>query len=353
MKKMLRMILVIGTFCQCPTMVAQDLLVTQSGDSINCRILEIQPERIDFIVKKHTRGVPTYLPRERVMTFAIGFYDRRNPIGTNRIDSAKVYFIETNHGNVLIGNILQRTGETILMHTDELGDITIKLTQIDKVKELDPAGYRNAAHQWFDYLESSRYFYGPTGYGLKKGDAYYQNVWVLFNQFTMGFTDHFSAGIGTVPLFLFEGSATPLWFTPKFSIPIVENSFNLGAGAMIGSVIGGDFDFGVGYGMATLGDRDANISFGLGYGYQGETESQWNSRPTFSVSAMVRTGKKGYFITENYIFDAVGLLTIGGRRIIRSVTLDFGLVMPVGDGGFVGVPWLGLVIPITTTWGKN
>ena len=67
---------------------------------------------------------------------------------------------------------------------------------------------------------------------------------------------------------------------------------------------------------------------------------------------MLKVGKKGYLVTESYIFDEFGLISIGGRSLIKSVTLDYGLVMPANAGVFIGIPWLGLVIPIETGLGK-
>jgi len=69
---------------------------------------------------------------------------------------------------------------------------------------------------------------------------------------------------------------------------------------------------------------------------------------------MIRTGPKGYFLTENYFIGTtdnfVVLTSIGGRRIIKNVGLDFGLWIPLGAdiGSFIAVPWLGFTIPFGT-----
>jgi hypothetical protein len=61
---------------------------------------------------------------------------------------------------------------------------------------------------------------------------------VLFNQGGYGVTNYFSIGAGILPVFLFGGGATPVWITPKFSIPVVIDKFNVGAGALAGTVLG-------------------------------------------------------------------------------------------------------------------
>jgi hypothetical protein len=199
-------------------------------------------------------------------------------------------------------------------------------------------------------LQSSRYFWSPNGYSLKKGEAYYQNIWVLYNQMGLGLSDHFSVGMGLMPLFLFAGAPTPVWITPKFSIPIVQDKFNLGVGALSGLVLGDNsIGFGIVYGLATYGSHDNNLTFGMGYGY---ADGSWARRPLLTLSGMARLGKKGYLMTENYILNfgsnAVIISVIGGRSLIRKAGLDYGLALPLNAGlsSFVAIPWLGITIPI-------
>ncbi|MDH3708832.1 MAG: hypothetical protein OER04_03030 [Cyclobacteriaceae bacterium] len=64
---------------------------------------------------------------------------------------------------------------------------------------------------------------------------------------------------------------------------------------------------------------------------------------------MLRTGPRGYILTENYFIDVgsetFGLLSLGGRRIIGKVGLDFGGFIPVDTDEVVFIPWLGVTIP--------
>lgn len=275
----------------------------------------------------------------------------------NIIQDSAYYKVETKDGNIYAGQIVEHADTYLKLQTESIGIIQLAKIDISKIRELNKKDLSDKNSRWFDYLQSSRYFYSPSGYGLKKGDAYYQNVWIMFNQFAMGVTDHLSVGFGLIPLFLFAGTATPVWVTPKVSLPIVRDKFNVGAGGLFGGVIGEDeASFGIVYGSATVGRRELNLSFGLGYGYYNDSdegELVWAKRPTFSISGMAKAGDKFYFVTENYIFDEVGLFAVGGRSLIRSVTLDYGLVMPSDTGGeFIALPWLGLVVPIETAWGR-
>ena len=268
----------------------------------------------------------------------------------NSQDSIKSQ-IETVDGNEYIGIILEQNAETITIKTDKLGEIIIPRVEVKRITQLTSVKAKNGTY-WLDNPQSTRYFWSPNGYNLKKGEGYYQNVWIMFNQAVYGFTDHFSVGVGVVPLFLFAGTSTPAWLTAKFSVPVVKNKVNLGAGALVGTVIGEEnTGFGILYGISTFGSRDKNVNIGLGWGFAG---GEMAKNPTVNIGGMIRTGARGYIITENYFIgtpeEFIVLMSLGGRRIIKHTGLDFGVFIPLGAdiGSFVAIPWLGFTIPFGT-----
>lgn len=269
----------------------------------------------------------------------------------NNQDSIKKYRVETTDGNEYIGKIIERSADKIRIQTEKLGEISIMNADVKKITEISAAVKKNGTY-WFDNPQATRYFWVPNGYSLKKGEGYYQNVWILGNQAIYGFTDHLSGGIGVIPTFLFAGAPTPAWVTLKYSVPVVENKFNVGAGALAGTVIGEqNTNFGILYGVTTFGSKDKNLSFGMGWAFGG---GQWAKAPTINVSGMIRTGPKGYFLTENYFIGTTDnfmvLMSVGGRRIIKNVGLDYGVWIPMGAdiGTFVAIPWLGFTVPFGT-----
>jgi hypothetical protein len=260
-------------------------------------------------------------------------------------DTALIYRVEMKDGNEFIGTIESQEGGTLRLKTQNLGVLSIKTEDIKLMTPYDSTKLKDGK-LWFDNPQATRYFFAPNAFGLKKGEGYYQNTMLLVNQASVGITDNFSLGAGLVPLFLFGGASSPVWLLPKVSVPVVKDKFNVGAGALIGTVIGEQSSFGIAYGLTTFGSRDRNATIGLGYGY---ADGDWATTPAITFSGLFRTGPRGYLITENYYIGlddgSVGLLSIGGRRIVKRVGIDFGLFSPIGAGEFIALPFLGLTVP--------
>ena len=262
-------------------------------------------------------------------------------------DSVELHMIETTDGNQYIGEIVHEDEKAVWLQTQGLGEIKLSRVYIRKIESLDQENLINDDY-WPEHTQATRYFWGASGYSLKRGEALYQNVWIMLNQVSVGVTDHFTLGVGIVPAFLFAGSPTPVWITPKVSIPVVENKFNLGAGALAGYVIGeGNSGFGILYGLSTFGTRDKHLSFGLGYGLAG---GSFTNLPVVTVSGMTRVGKNGYVLSENYFIPATPnlfLFSLGGKSVLKTIGLSYGLFIPIYEDldTFFAIPWLGLTIP--------
>lgn len=259
-----------------------------------------------------------------------------------------IYRIETTDGNEYYGNIVSKDSIKVNVNTEKLGILSISKKDIVR---MSPASKKPGGQYWIENPQSTRYFISGNAYGLKAGEAYYQNTWVLFNQVNAGITNNFSLGFGLMPTFLLGSEGTPAWITPKLSLPIQKNKINISIGAFMGKVLGIEKNsFGFLNGSITLGSRDRNVSFGLGYGY---TDNVWAKHPLISLNALYRTGPKGYIITENYFFDNGDateiFLSIGGRRMIKRVGLDYGFFIPINKymDQFIAIPWLGLIIPLS------
>jgi hypothetical protein len=259
----------------------------------------------------------------------------------------KTYQIDTKDGNTYIGQVLSNDSVKVVFKSDLLGEINIRQADIKKMRAIDVKQGKGGQY-WLENPQSTRYFFSPNGYGLKRGEGYYQNIWVVMNSFAVGLTDYLSLGGGLVPAFLF-GEATPAWITAKVSVPVVRDKLNLGAGILAGSAIGAsDTGFGIFYGLATVGSKDNNMTVGMGYGFASDSGT---SSPMFNLNGMLRVGPRGYLLTENYLFvngsTSNLILSFGGRTIIKGAGLDYGLIIPAGSevDSFMAIPWLGITIP--------
>ena len=279
---------------------------------------------------------------------AFTFIIVNTPCAAQHSSEQVLYNIQTKDGNGYTGYIVKSDSLKLLFRDGKLGEIAIQKSEISTMAPLDAKQLKKGKY-WTGNPQSTRYFFSPDGYGLSKGEGYYQNLWVLANSFAVGLTDYLSIGAGAIPLFLIAGAPTPAWLTAKISIPVVKNKVNLGAGILTGTVFGVEKSgFGIFYGISTFGSRDRNISLGLGYGFSGGSVS---NAPMINVNGMYRIGARSYLLTENYFLpdgsNTSLMMMLGARQIIKDAGLDYGLVFPAGSGinGVVAIPWLGITIP--------
>jgi hypothetical protein len=260
-----------------------------------------------------------------------------------------LWVIETVDDNEYVGEILFRDKQIIRLKTQKIGEITIQMKDIKSITKVR-ASQMVKGDYWFENPHATRYFWGPNGYGLRKGEGYYQNTWIFLNQVSVGVTDNFTIGAGLIPTFLLGGgSAIPIWITPKVSVPIKKDKFNIGVGGLVGGVVGESSELaGIAFGTATVGSRDKNMSLSLGYGFVGD---EWANSPVVTFSGMIRTGKRGFFITENYFISAGGetlaIISGGGRYVFKKLAIDFGGFLPLASDldQFIVLPWLGINVP--------
>jgi hypothetical protein len=258
----------------------------------------------------------------------------------SQTEGEDMWRIETTDGSIYIGMVQKSDGEVVVLETKNIGIIRIPRAEIVLMTKGDSeVVYRNKKLESSSFSHS-RYFFSPNSYNMKKGEGYYHNFMVFVNQASYGINDYISIGAGLVPLFLFDGTSSPFWITPKVSIPIVENKFNLGAGALLGTIIGEDAGVaGIAYGLATYGSRESNINLGVGYGFiDGETTES----AIINLSGMTNVSRRTTLMFESYLIYDVFIVAAGGRTNLGKVSLDYGLFTAFEGFAF---PLLGLVIP--------
>lgn len=271
--------------------------------------------------------------------------------------------VKMKDGTTIIAELIRETDDKLFVKNAGLGEITILKSNIIEFKKLRSSSFVNGVY-WRENPNPTRNVYGPTGYGLRKGEGYYQNFLLFLNQVSYGFTDNFTIGVGMEIVSILGGlnsfgdgpNIPGFTITPKFSIPIQENKWNVGVGVLAAHFPGQDelFSAGIIYGVSTWGSRENNFTLGLGFGVAG---GELTARPTITLSGNKRVGKRLGLVTENWFFplfdDNYGsLLSFGGRYIGERLSWDFALLGIGGDGEFLisPIPLIGITIPFGTGW---
>lgn len=266
-------------------------------------------------------------------------------------DSTTFWRIVTADENEYIGQILSADSLKMQFKTQKIGIITLKIREIVKITKIEnPILVDGEVRE--ENNQVMRYFLFSNGYAVRKGETYYQNIWVLFNQITMGLGDRINLSVGMMPLFFFGGTPSPIWANLKASFPIIKEKVSIGGGVLAGSVLGAESGLiGLGYGNITFGSLSKNLTFGVGYGFSSQSGN--TTIPLFSVSGMIKVGKKGYLLTENHIIGlgsngSLSLVSMGGRYVGRKISIDYGVFTPITSGldTFITIPWIGIVIPL-------
>jgi hypothetical protein len=192
---------------------------------------------------------------------------------------------------------------------------------------------------WPDDSNPTRLFFAPTGRALKRGDSYL-GVYEMFLPFVQyGITDRISIGGGT-PLVFGGGGDAPFWFTPKVQV-IKMKSTEASVGVLHFFNVG-DVNVGIAYGVVTQGSTDSAITVGAGYAYlRGDDED--GGGPVLMVGGDRRVSRRLKLVTENYWFDGGGALSGGVRFLGERLSVDLGLVSPLGADEFFAVPVINFV----------
>lgn len=264
-------------------------------------------------------------------------------------DTTRMLQIETRDGNTFTGRLVTENVNQITLSTQSGGLVTIDKRQITKMKDLRTTTFKDGEY-WEENPNATRHFFSPAGFGLRKGEGYYQNIWIIFNSVNYGITDNFSIG-GGLEAFSTLAGRPAFFITPKFSIPVAEN-FHTGVGAIYFLIPWIDDDplsLGILYGVGTFGSRDKNLTLGLGYGFANGEFAQY---PTFNLSGMLRIGKNWSLVSENWFLSTedqvVDILSIGARLIRRSFSMDFAIVTNsdiISESLILGLPLIGIVLP--------
>lgn len=259
-----------------------------------------------------------------------------------KFDLTKKYLVELQDETEFVANIIMWDSISVTIKTLSIAKLTIPLNRIVKFEEIQPENLKDGKY-WFKNPHASRYLFAPSGYNLKKGEAYYQNAWLFLNSFNYGVTDYFSIGGGLELISTFTGN--PIFFlTPKFGFEINEK-INVGGGVIFASIIDVGV-VGITYGIMTYGSEDHNITGGLGWGF---FDGDISSKPIVVFSGVTRVGKKIALVTENWIIPVdgyYGLFSYGVRIFGKTMAVDLAFINnpDIAEGIGIGIPYVDFVV---------
>jgi hypothetical protein len=246
--------------------------------------------------------------------------------------------LELKDGTRAIGRVESVNGERFTFRT--VAGVAMEVER-SIVQAIGPVtGHVVSGEFWPADSNPTRLFFAPTGRSLKRGESYFGVYEILLPFVQYGITDRISIG-GGVPL-MFGNSDMPFWITPKVQI-LKARSAEVSLGVLHFFNVG-DYNLGIAYGVVTAGNADSAFTVGAGYAYErsGEDGDDGGS-PLLMVGGERRVSRRIKFVTENYVFRDGGIVSGGVRFLGERLSVDLGMVAPIGVGEFFAVPIINFV----------
>ncbi|HET9571186.1 MAG TPA: hypothetical protein VFP20_07260 [Bacteroidales bacterium] len=261
------------------------------------------------------------------------------------IDTTKTYQVELKDGSEFIGTILSFDSTNLEMKTSSISNIQINRSSIRKMKTIETKMLFKGA-VGIPNPNTTRYFFAPSAFNLKKGEGYYQNTYLILNSINYGITDHFSIGASLELISTFSNFGqdwSPIYLiTPKIGYQVAKN-VNVGAGVLIANM-GFTGGLQLVYGLLTYGNPENNVTLALSTGF---ADGEYLKDAPFTLNGMFRLGRKTTFITENWIVPGSGALYSYGVRFFGTkIAVDLGFLnnKDIVDFLFIGVPYVDFVV---------
>ncbi len=324
-----------------------DTLWMKSGEVIACKISTIdEKNKLITIQQCDTSGVLNYTP---IDLYLVKDYTSGQVIQAEDEQGQK-YKVELLDGTRLTGTIISENDSIIVMDLPDLGELSIRRDKIDKMISSDASADVKKS-LWFKNPNATRLLFAPTAIPLKKGEGYYQNIYIVANMFNYGVLDNLSIGGGFDFISMFanfgDGWSPILNFNAKTGFK-VHDYVHVGAGGIYATQIN-NFSAGIVYGLGTFGTYNSNFTCGLGWGF---VDGSFEEKPFIMLGGMVRCSEKIWFVSENWLapldtdnkyYLAVSYgVRFSGKRM--SVDLGFINSKDIVEVLFIGIPYVDFVI---------
>lgn len=214
----------------------------------------------------------------------------------------------------LQGRIIEVTATTIRF-ASAIGETTIPRSAVRRVQLVSESALHDG-EVWPEDPSRTRLFFAPSGRTLREKESYFADAYIFFPSFQWGITNSFTLGAGASIIPGLGIDEQIFYLTPKVGI-VSGPDLNVSVGALIAGAgfVSDNSPFGVGYGVATFGGEDRNVTVGAGFGYAGTTAS---GAAVLLLGGVSRVSKSIALVSENYVItgDGSGVLLSGGLRFI-------------------------------------
>ncbi len=264
--------------------------------------------------------------------------------------------VVTKDGNVFTGKLIESDTEKMTIETESLGTITLEKATIESVNRKGESSQGSLSYLDDDIYNSTRYLINSSGFTLKKGQKYYENIAVFFSTFAFGLSDRFTISVGSeIATLLFDQRFPILYIAPKFGAVQSEN-FNISLGATYFNSPSGSFNgLGAITTAFTFGNRNSNFTIGPGLGYTIDNGFGNDLVIPINLAFMKRFTNRFSLVSDSYaIFydsDTSGIISLAARFHFKSgAAFNAGLWKILEDTDDIfALPFVSALIPI----GKN
>ena len=344
------------------------------------------PDNSRFLVIYLKNGTENKKPLTESEYYAYKKHIEKRKINYSEIDSSMYCVVKLTDESSISGKITTVYEKKIEINTKYLGKIMISKKDITEVVVLNSEG-KQANKYWLPNPHDSRHFFAPTARNLPKGEAYFQDIYLLLLNGNYGLTDYLTVGGGfsVVPglgideqvyllniklgfdfgenfslgggiLYANIPNGEEIVFEEELTIPIMNSSPPRDTTVIHNTYeyISGRMNAGIAFGVATYGNRENNITFGMGYAYIEDIQVK---NPIYMLGGMCRLSRKSALVTENWLlFEehedgtfASPIISYGVRFFGEKMSLDFAFLQIPGEKMldqliFPGIPYVDFVL---------
>jgi hypothetical protein len=259
------------------------------------------------------------------------------------------YKIELRDGTRLTGTIVSQNDSIITVNLKNIGELKVRRSEVSKMIPLEASKQIKRSY-WFPNPNATRLFFAPTAIPLRRGEGYYQNIYLIGNMFNVGVANNLSIGAGFDFISMFatmnEDWNPILNFNAKTGFK-VHKKIHVGAGGIV-FAMPGEFNAGILYGLGTFGSFDNNFTIGSGWGF---VDGEFEQRPFIMMGLMARCSEKIWFVSENWFApvddpEYYFVLSYGLRFSGRKISVDLGFInnKDIVQAIFIGIPYIDFVV---------